>query len=371
MRENPVNPIMHALTSSTKKEIFLRAARGDQPERVPTWIMRQAGRYLPGYQKIRQRHSFLEVAKTPELAAEVSLEPYTVLDVDAIIVFSDILIVAEAMGVALEINDDGPRLGNLVRDWKTVESLREFDPERETRFVGDAIRAIARAAGRDVPVLGFAAAPWTLACYLIEGRTRGELSTIKRLMYAEPALLHALLEKISHVTARYLKMQIAAGATAVQVFDTWAGELSAHDYEVFELRATQKLIEELNAGEAPVILYAKNGAHLLSALARTGASVLSVDWRTDLAEARMKIGAKIALQGNTDPAMLLSTEENIQWAVRDAITKTKGTGHILNLGHGILPTTPVANAQAFVRAAREFSQAKPPQAAAAPEARNR
>jgi len=357
-------------SSSTKKEIFLRAARGERPERVPTWIMRQAGRYLPGYQKIRRRYSFLEVAKTPELAAEISLEPYHLLDVDAIIVFSDILIVAEAMGMPLEINDDGPRLGNLLRDWKAVESLKEFDPERETQFVGDAIRAIARAAGPDVPVLGFAAAPWTLACYLVEGRTRGELSTIKRMMYTEPSLLHALLEKIAHATSRYLKMQLAAGAAAVQIFDTWAGELSAHDYEVFELRATQQLIAELNAGAAPVILYAKNGAHLLSALARTGASVLSVDWRTDLAEARGKIGAKIALQGNVDPAMLLSTEENVEWAVREAITKTNGTGHILNLGHGILPTTPVANAQAFVRAARAFSEAKP-QAAAAPDTHNR
>lgn len=357
-------------SSSTKKEIFLRAARCEQPERVPAWIMRQAGRYLPGYQKIRGQHSFLEVAKTPELAAEVSLEPYKVLDVDAVIVFSDILIVAEAMGVPLEINDDGPRLGNLVSDWETVESLKEFDPERETGFVGDAIRAIARAAGPDVPVLGFAAAPWTLACYLVEGRTRGELSTIKRMMYTEPALLHALLEKIARVTAGYLKMQLQAGAAAVQIFDTWAGELSAHDYEVFELRATQKLIGELNAGAAPVILYAKNGAHLLSRLARTGASVLSVDGRTDLAEARIEIGSKIALQGNVDPAMLLSTEENVARAVREAIAKTEGRGHILNLGHGILPTTPVANAQAFVRAAREFSQARRLQAAARPEARN-
>lgn len=360
-----------ANSSSTKKEIFLRAARGERPERIPTWIMRQAGRYLPGYQKIRSRHSFLEVAKTPELAAEISLEPYHLLDVDAIIVFSDILIVAEAMGMPLEINDDGPRLGNLLRDWKAVESLKEFDPERETQFVGGAIRAIARAAGPGVPVLGFAAAPWTLACYLVEGRTRGELSTIKRMMYTEPALLHALLEKIAHATSRYLKMQLTAGATAVQIFDTWAGELSAHDYEVFELRATQKLIAELNAGAAPVILYARNGAHLLSGLARTGATVLSVDWRTDLAEARRKIGARIALQGNVDPAMLLSTEENVEWAVREVITKTSGTGHILNLGHGILPTTPVANAQAFVRAAREFSHAKPSQAAAAPDAYNR
>lgn len=342
---------------SAKKEIFLRAARGQEPERVPVWMMRQAGRYLPGYRKIRETHSFLQAAKTPELAAQISLEPYELLDVDAIIVFSDILIVAEAMGVPLDINDDGPRLGALVNDEKAVNALRDFDPSRETQFLGDAIRAIVRAVGPDVPVLGFAAAPWTLACYLVEGRTRGELPNIKRMMYSQPALLHALLEKIAVVTARYLKMQLEAGAAAVQIFDTWAGELSIHDYEVFELRATQKLINEIHAGDAPVILYAKNGAHLLPALARTGANVLSVDWRTDLAEARAKLGSRVALQGNVDPAVLLSSGEQIQYAVREAIAKTGGVGHILNLGHGILPQTPVDNAKVFVRAAREFSAA--------------
>lgn len=342
---------------SAKKEIFLRAARGQEPERVPVWMMRQAGRYLPGYRKIREKHSFLQAAKTPELAAQISLEPYELLDVDAVIVFSDILIVAEAMGVPLDINDDGPRLGALVNNEKAVNALRDFDPSRETQFLGDAIRAIVRAVGPDVPVLGFAAAPWTLACYLVEGRTRGELPNIKRMMYSQPALLHALLEKIAVVTARYLKMQFDAGATAVQIFDTWAGELSAHDYEVVELRATQKLISEIHAGDAPVILYAKNGAHLLPALARTGANVLSVDWRTDLAEARAKLGSRVALQGNVDPAVLLSSGEQIQYAVRAAIAKTGGVGHILNLGHGILPQTPAENAKAFVRAAHEFSAA--------------
>jgi len=308
---------------------------------------------------MRERFPFLQVAKTPELAAQVSIEPLETLDVDAVIVFSDILIVAEAMGLPLEINDNGPRLRTPVVDEKSVAALRDFDPSRETKFVGDAIRAIVSTVGPSVPIIGFAAAPWTLACYLVEGKTRGELPTIKRMMYTEPALLHALLEKIARVTSRYLKMQIEAGAGAVQIFDTWAGELSAHDYEVFELRATQKLIADIHAGAAPVILYSKNGAHLLSGLARTGATVLSVDWRTDLAEARTKIGTGIALQGNIDPAMLLSSEENVRFAVREAISKTNGIGHILNLGHGILPTTPVENAQALVRAARDFSEAKP------------
>ncbi|HEV2288573.1 MAG TPA: uroporphyrinogen decarboxylase [Candidatus Acidoferrales bacterium] len=350
-------------STTTKKDLFLQAARGGRPERAPVWIMRQAGRYLPGYQKLRERYSFLELAKTPELAAEVSVEPYNVLDVDAIIVFSDILVVAEAMGVHLEINDDGPKLGKLVLNSDGVKALKTFDAERETKFVGDAIRVIRLNAGPDVPVLGFAAAPWTLACYLVEGRTRGELSVIKRMMYTEPALLRELLCKIADVTARYLKMQIDAGATAVQIFDTWAGELSAHDYEEFGLRPTQVLIEKLDPGNTPVILYAKNGAHLLGALARSGASVLSVDWRTDLAEARARCGPNVALQGNVDPTVLLSTEQNIRSAVRDALSKTNGTGHILNLGHGILPATPVENAKAFVAAAREHCQSDAKRAA--------
>jgi uroporphyrinogen decarboxylase len=351
---------MHSTGSfSTKKDAFLSAARGERPARVPVWIMRQAGRYLPGYRKMRERFPFLQLAKTPELAAQVSLEPYELLDVDAVIVFSDILVVAEAMGLPLEIDDDGPRLGKSVANYHAVEGLKDFDPLCETKFVADAIRAIVSSVGPNTAVLGFAAAPWTLACYLVEGRTRGDLTTIKRMMYDEPALLHALLETIARVTARYLKMQLDSGATAVQIFDTWAGELSAHDYEVFELRATQKLIADIQAGPAPVILYAKNGAHLLPSLARTGASVLSVDWRTDLAEARMKIGSRIALQGNIEPAVLVSSGDNIEFAVREAISKTRGVGHILNLGHGILPATPVENAQEFVRAAREFSESKP------------
>jgi uroporphyrinogen decarboxylase len=339
----------------SQKQLFLAAARGQRPERVPVWMMRQAGRFLPGYQRIRERFSFLEVAKTPELAAEVSLEPYKLLGVDAVIVFSDILIVAEAMGLPLEINDDGPKLANPVRNREALASLRVFDPTRSTRFLGDAIRAICSEVGPEVPVLGFAAAPWTLACYMVEGRTRGDISAIKRMMYSEPALLRDLLDKIALATAPYLKMQLDSGATAVQLFDTWAGELSAPDYEAFALPPAQKLIAELRASDAPVILFAKNGAHLLPALARSGASVLSVDWRTDLAAARSQLGRNLALQGNVDPAALLGAPEAIRHAVREAIGKTGGIGHILNLGHGILPQTPVENARAFVSAAREFS----------------
>ncbi len=317
------------------------------------WIMRQAGRYLPEYQAVRAKHSFLEICKTPELAAEVSLQPFRVLGVDAIIVFSDILIVAEAMGLPLDVPDSGPVLSNPVRDAAAVGRLREFDPERETKFVGDAIRAVCREAGPDVPVIGFAAAPWTLACYMIEGRTRGDISLAKEMLRSEPAAVRELLERIARSTAAYLKMQIAAGAAAVQLFDTWAGELTAQEYGEFELPATQMVFELLGEAEArsvPKILFAKGSAHLLEGLARTGAGIVSVDWKTDLAEARRKLGHRVALQGNVDPSILLGAESGIREAARAAVEKTGGLGHILNLGHGILPTTPVANAKAFVEA---------------------
>ncbi len=205
------------------KELFLRACRFEPTERVPVWIMRQAGRYLPEYQAVRAKHTFLEICKTPDLAAEVSIQPHRVLGVDAIIVFSDILIVAEAMGLPLDVPDSGPVLSNPVRDAAALGRLREFDPEGETRFVGDAIRAICKAAGPTVPVIGFAAAPWTLACYMIEGRTRGDISRAKQMLRDEPQVVRDLLERISGATAGYLKAQIAAGAAVVQLFDTLAG----------------------------------------------------------------------------------------------------------------------------------------------------
>jgi len=340
--------------SVTQKELFLRACRFQPVERVPVWIMRQAGRYLPEYQAVRARHSFLEICKTPELAAEVSMQPFRVLGVDAIIVFSDILVVAEAMGLPLDVPDSGPVLSNPVRSADAVRHLREFDPETTTRFVGDAIRAICREAGPDVPVIGFAAAPWTLACYMIEGCTRGDISQAREMLRTQPAVVRELLERIALATASYLHMQIAAGAAVVQLFDTWAGELTSKEYEQFELPATRMVLESLAKGSeaVPKILFAKGSAHLLEALTKTGADVLSVDWHTDLAEARSKVGRQMALQGNVDPAILLGTEANIRKAARAAIQKTAGLGHILNLGHGILPTTPVVNAKAFVEAGR-------------------
>jgi uroporphyrinogen decarboxylase len=344
--------------SLTRRTLFLRACRGEAVPRVPVWIMRQAGRYLPEYREMRRRHSFLDVAKTPELAAEVSLQPLRRLGVDAVIMFSDILIPAEAMGAGLELNDGGPVLPEPVRDAARVDALRAFDPEVETRFTGETIRLLRRELRDEVPVLGFAGAPWTLACYLVDGRGNEGFPATKAMMFSEPRLFRQLLEKIARITAAYLKFQIAAGAAAVQLFDTWAGELAEREYREFALPATQMLVSELSAGDTPVILYTKASAHLLSAAAESGASVLSVDWRADLAELRRMLPRGIALQGNVDPCVLLGPPDGIVRAAEEAIEKTWGVGHILNLGHGILPATPVKNAQEFVRAAQ--SCALPP-----------
>ena len=354
-----LNSLPLKIPALTSKDRFLRACRFEPVDRVPVWIMRQAGRYLPEYQAVRANHTFLEICKTPELAAEVSLQPYRILGVDAIIVFSDILIVAEAMGMPLDVPDSGPVLSNPVRDAAAVRDLRNFDPERDTKFVGDAIRAICKQAGPTVPVIGFAAAPWTLACYMIEGRTRGDISHAKQMLYEQPHVVRGLLDRIAVATADYLKSQIAAGASVIQLFDTWAGGLSPSEYHAFELPATQQIFESLSGLPVAKILFAKGSATHLESLAKSGADVISVDWNTDLAEARSKLGRQVALQGNVDPAILLGAESDVRVAAADAVAKTGGLGHILNLGHGILPATPVKNAKAFVEAGHEAVVAEP------------
>jgi len=340
------------LASINRKELFLRACRGETLARVPVWMMRQAGRYLPEYREIRAKHSFLEVCKTPDLAVEVSLQPFRRLGVDAVIVFSDILIPAEAMGLALELGDAGPNLPNPVRSKDDVEKLKRFDPEAATGFLPEAIRRLVKSLGPDVPVLGFAAAPWTLACYMVEGKTKEGFATVKSFLYHEPKTFRELLHRIAQATIPYLQAQIAAGAAAVQLFDTWCGELNVQDYNDFALPAVQEIIAGLS-GAAPVIYYTKASQHLLPAVARSGANVLSVDWRVDLAELRKTLGLKIALQGNLDPAVLLGPPEKIRGETLSTLLSLCGRGHILNLGHGILQQTPVENAQLFVQTGQQ------------------
>lgn len=336
----------------SRKDLFLRACRGEELPRVPVWMMRQAGRYLPEYRAIRAKHGFLEVCKTPDLAVEVSLQPLRLVGVDAVIVFSDILIPAEAMGLPLELGDAGPNLPDPVRSQASVDRLKIFDPEEETKFLPEAIRRIVREVGPEVPVLGFAAAPWTLACYMVEGKTREGFATVKSFLYHEPRTFRDLLHKIARATIPYLKAQIAAGATAVQLFDTWCGELHLRDYEDFALPAVQEVISGL-AGKAPVIYYTKASSHLLAAVAKSRANVLSVDWRVDLARLRRELGPTIALQGNVDPAVLFGPPEEIETVTRETRATLAGVGHILNLGHGILPNTPVENARLFVETGKQ------------------
>ena len=330
-----------------RKELFLRACRGEAVPRLPVWMMRQAGRYLPEYREIRAKRAFLEVCKTPDLALEVSMQPFRRLGVDAVIVFSDILIPAEAMGLQLELGDAGPNLPEPVRSEADIDKLRIFDPETETGFLMEAIRRIVREVGPSVPVLGFAGAPWTLACYMVEGRMKEGFATVKSLLYHHPDAFEALLCKIAQATVGYLKAQIAAGAAAVQLFDTWCGELSLAEYETYALPAVREMITQI-AGEVPVIYYTKASHHLLPALARSGADVLSVDWRINLREARETLGPRIALQGNVDPAVLFAPPEKIRRVTLDTAAALGGVGHILNLGHGILQGTPVENAQLFI-----------------------
>ena len=349
----PVN----ALTPSRRdridrKDLFLRACRGEALTRVPVWMMRQAGRYLPEYRAIRATRPFLEVCKTPDLAAEVSLQPFRILGVDAIIVFSDILIPAEAMGMHLELNDAGPNLPSPIRSAADVANLHIFDPELKTKFLPEAIRRIVKSVGPEVPVLGFAAAPWTLACYMVEGKTKEGFSTVKSFLYHEPETFRQLLSKIAQATIPYLRAQIDAGACAVQLFDSWCGELNLEDYEKFALPAVQQIISVIS-GKVPIIYYTKASNHLISAVARSGATVLSVDWRVDLAALRKTLGPKIALQGNVDPTILLGPTGKIRQATQSALSALNGIGHILNLGHGIFKQTPVENARLFIETGQQ------------------
>ena len=337
-----------------RKDLFLRACRGEALSRLPVWMMRQAGRYLPEYRALRAKHPFLEVCKTPELAVEVSLQPFRRLGVDAVIVFSDILIVAEAMGLPLELGDAGPNLPQPVRTAANVSSLKPFDPETETRFLMDAIRNLTREVGPSVPVLGFAAAPWTLACYMVEGRTKEGFATVKSFLHREPQTFRELLHRIAQSTVAYLKAQIAAGAAAVQLFDTWCGELSLDDYQTFALPAVQEIIRAIN-GAVPVIYYTKASHHLLPAVVQSGANVLSVDWRINLAELRKLAGPRVAIQGNLDPALLFAPAEHIRAATIEIADQLGGVGHILNLGHGILPRSPVENAQLFIETGQQVA----------------
>ena len=337
---------------------FLKACRREPVDRTPVWIMRQAGRYLPEYRKIREAHDFLTMCKTPDLAAEVTIQPIERLGVDAAILFSDILIPVEAMGVPLEFHENkGPLLGKQIRDQADVDSLGTPDPEESTPFVMEAIRILRREFEGKVPLIGFSGAPFTLASYIVEGGSSKDFSRLKKLMYQAPQVYRSLMEKITQTVTLYLNAQIAAGAQAVQIFDTWAGILTRQDYEEYVLPYTRKALEGLVRHDAPVIHFANNCAMLLSSMKTLPVDVIAVDWRIPLDEAAAIVGPDKALQGNMDPTMLFHPPDKIRECVSDVLRRgEKASSHIFNLGHGILPPTDPSHALAMVEAVQSLGR---------------
>lgn len=340
-----------------KNDLLLRAARGEATERTPVWMMRQAGRYLPEYRAVRADTDFLTLCKTPELAVEVSLQPYRIVGVDAVIMFSDILIPVEAMGQEVQLTEKrGPELPDPIRTREQVNRLIVPDPIEKTGFVMEIIKILRRELDGAVPLIGFAGAPWTLAAYMIEGGGSRNYAHVKRMMFNDPQTLHALLDKIADTVILYLNAQIEAGAQIVQLFDSWAGELSPRDYEEFALPYERKIFEAINREAAPAIMYINGSGTFLEQMATCGADVLSLDWRVNLKDARARVGDHLTLQGNLDPCVLLSTPEIITEKAQALIREGGGHRHILNLGHGILPMTPVDNARAFIDAAKNATR---------------
>jgi len=342
------------------RDIFLRACRGEEVEYTPVWIMRQAGRYLPEYRAVRSNIDFLTLCKNPKLAAEVTLQPVDILGVDAAILFSDILIPLEAMGMRLEFSDkEGPILGEPIRNKSGVEKLIIPDVEEDMPFIFDTIRILRKELEKKVPLIGFSGAPFTLATYMIEGGSSKNFLNTKKIMFQTGAVFHYLMEKLTDMTVSYLSAQIKAGAQAVQIFDTWAGILTPGDYKQFAFPYVRKAISELKKEGVPIIYFVNNCAGLLGEIKKTGADVIGIDWRIDLSDAIKKLGKKIVVQGNLDPCALFLPKEKIEDRVKDILWKGDAAkGHIFNLGHGVLPQTPVENVIALVDAVHTYGSKK-------------
>lgn len=340
-------------------DTFLRACRGEKVDYTPVWLMRQAGRYLKEYQEVRAKVDFLTLCKTPELAAKVTLQPIDILGVDAAILFSDILIPVEAMGMHLEFSDKkGPILGEPVRNKSGVDKLIIPDTEDSMPFVLETIRILRRELSNRVPLIGFSGAPFTLATYIIEGGSSKNFINTKKMMYQNPGLFSALFDKITSTVVDYLSAQIRAGAQAVQLFDSWAGILSPFDYENVIFPYVKSAIKALKKShDVPVIYFVNDCAGVLDIAKKSGADVIGIDWRVDMGRAVKGLGKKVSVQGNLDPLVLFGPKEHIEERVQDILNKGESArGHIFNLGHGILPETPVENAVAMVEAVHRLSR---------------
>ncbi len=342
----------------TPKQRLLRAIDRLPIDRPPVWLMRQAGRYLPAYQAVKKNYTFLEMCRQPDIAAEISIQPYNIIGVDAIIVFNDILIPLEHMGQRVDFADSGPAVTPPIRKQVDFDKIHRgvFD---ETPPVYESIRAIRKSVGDDVPILGFAGAPFTMASYMIEGVTSKNLRYIKEVLFSQPRLLEEAMDKITETVIDYLRIQIKAGADVVQIFDTWAGELSRSNYRRFALPYQKRIIDAIKSDGVPIILYVKGSTPVLNEMKDAGASVLSLDWRIDLQEAADILGEQVVLQGNLDPTALYAPPEIVSQQAQQILHNLKRTtGHIFNLGHGVLPGTPVESVQALIETVKSYEYCK-------------
>jgi uroporphyrinogen decarboxylase len=350
------------MTQELKNDRFLRALLREPVDVTPVWMMRQAGRYLPEYRRVRkQAGSFMDLCTSPELACEVTLQPVDRFPLDAAILFSDILTIPDAMGLGLYFAEgEGPRFERPVRSAADVDALPVPDPEAELRYVMDAVRLIRRTLANRIPLIGFAGSPWTLATYMVEGSSTKTYSKVKGMLYNEPQLLHRMLGTVARSVTGYLNAQIAAGAQAVMIFDTWGGVLTPPDYVEFSLNYMQQIVSgltrEAEGRKVPVILFTKGGCQWLEIMADTGCDALGIDWSTDLAAARKRVGDRVALQGNLDPAVLYASPDVIREKAGDVLAAFgKGSGHVFNLGHGITPDVDPEHAGALINAVHELS----------------
>jgi uroporphyrinogen decarboxylase len=340
-------------------ERLLRSCRGEPVDRPPVWLMRQAGRYLPEYRKLREGIPFLEMCRDVDRAVEVSLQPLQLVGTEAVILFSDIFVPVAGMGIELDFRP-GPVIARPIRGFEQVEALRVPDPRASVPFVFEILRRLrGELEPKGVPLLGFSGAPFTLAAYLVEGARSKEFSEIRRLVHGGSELLRALLGRLVELVIGYLRAQVEAGAQVVQLFDTWAGLLGREQYREWILPLHREIAAGLDRDRAPLILYVKDGAHLVDLMAESGADVISLDWRADLGEAASRVGRRVSLQGNLDPCALAAPPERIEACVRAlAAAARPARGHVLNLGHGCLPDTPVEGVRAFTAAARGLGPAR-------------
>ena len=344
----------------TEAPLLLRAARGEQLHRPPVWMMRQAGRYMKVYRDLRDQYpSFRERSENPDLAIEISMQPFRAFQPDGVILFSDILTPLPGMGIPFDIVESkGPILDPPIRTAEQIEAIHDLDPEVATPFIRTILETLRREVGNEATVLGFVGCPWTLAAYAVEGKSSKDYSTIKSMAFSEPDLLDKLLGKIANNIARYVCYQIDSGAQVVQLFDSWAGQLSPMDYDRFALPYQQQIVQQVKAihPDTPLILYISGSAGVLERMPLSGVDIVSVDWMVDMAEARQRLGAEVKVQGNMDPCVLFGSKETIRDRLIDTVRKAGKGGHILNLGHGILPKTPEENAAFYFETAKQIHE---------------